>query len=331
MENTSKVERKRIGILIINLGTPDSPTKNGLKKYLNQFLMDKRVIDFPRFLWIPILKLIILNTRPKKSAKLYKSIWTKNGSPLLYYSKRITNKITEYFGADISVILGMRYGSPSIKQAMESLKNKKISNILILPLYPQAGSPTTSSTFDAVSDFLRNDPWTPDLRFVSGYHDHDGYINALADSIDYSFKNNNIPDQLIFSFHGMPNRYLKKGDPYYFFCHETARLTANKLNLNENSYKIAFQSRFGYEEWLRPYINELIIEHAKADTEYIQVISPGFSVDCLETLEEINIQYRELFINNGGKRFEYIRCLNDGKNHIQIFKSIIKSNIKDWK
>ena len=330
MKNEFQGSKHKIGVLITNLGTPDSPSKKDLKKYLNQFLMDNRVIDLPRILWVPLLKLIILNTRPKTSAKLYKKIWTEKGSPLLVFSKNIIRKLSKKFDQNIVLDLGMRYGSPSISKAMESFKNKNISKILVLPLYPQAGSPTTSSTFDAVSEILKNDLWMPQLRFVSGYHDINGYINALAKSIEISFNNHGTPDQLLFSFHGMPKRYLENGDPYYCFCHKTARLTAEKLNLKENSYKIAFQSRFGREEWLQPYIDELIIDLAKRGTKKIQIISPGFSVDCLETLEEINIQYRNSFMNNGGEKFEYIPCLNDGETHINLIKTIIDQNIKDW-
>ena len=196
--------------------------------------------------------------------------------------------------------------------------------------YPQAGSPTTSSTFDAVTDYLRNISWMPDLRFVSGYHDHNAYISALVRSVNNSFNEHGRPDKLIFSFHGMPYRYLEKGDPYYCFCHKTARLTAEKLDLDEYSYDIAFQSRFGSDKWLEPYIDRLLVNEANNGTKYIQVISPGFAVDCLETLEEISIQYRELFISNGGKRFEYIPCLNDGQDQLDLIRSIIDDSISGW-
>ena len=330
MKNEYIDSNKKIGVLISNLGTPDSPSRKDLKKYLNQFLMDKRVIDLPRLLWIPILKIIILNIRPRKSAKLYKSIWTDKGSPLMVFSKNILKKLSDSIDDRITVALGMRYGSPSIKEAMDIFKKEKISKILVFPLYPQAGSPTTSSTFDAVTDYLRNISWMPDLRFVSGYHDHNAYISALVRSVNNSFNEHGRPDKLIFSFHGMPYRYLEKGDPYYCFCHKTARLTAEKLDLDEYSYDIAFQSRFGSDKWLEPYIDRLLVNEANNGTKYIQVISPGFAVDCLETLEEISIQYRELFISNGGKRFEYIPCLNDGQDQLDLIRSIIDDSISGW-
>ena len=330
MKNEYIDSNKKIGVLISNLGTPDSPSRKDLKKYLNQFLMDKRVIDLPRLLWIPILKIIILNIRPRKSAKLYRSIWTDKGSPLMVFSKNILKKLSDSIDDRITVALGMRYGSPSIKEAMDIFKKEKISKILVFPLYPQAGSPTTSSTFDAVTDYLRNISWMPDLRFVSGYHDHNAYISALVRSVKNSFSEHGRPDKLIFSFHGMPYRYLEKGDPYYCFCHKTARLTAEKLDLDEYSYDIAFQSRFGSDKWLEPYIDRLLVNEANNGTKYIQVISPGFAVDCLETLEEISIQYRELFISNGGKRFEYIPCLNDGQDQLDLIRSIIDDSIRGW-
>ena len=330
MKNEYIDSNNKIGVLISNLGTPDSPSRKDLKKYLNQFLMDKRVIDLPRLLWIPILKIIILNIRPRKSAKLYRSIWTDKGSPLMVFSKNILKKLSDSIDDRITVALGMRYGSPSIKEAMDIFKKEKISKILVFPLYPQAGSPTTSSTFDAVTDYLRNISWMPDLRFVSGYHDHNAYISALVRSVKNSFSEHGRPDKLIFSFHGMPYRYLEKGDPYYCFCHKTARLTAEKLDLDEYSYDIAFQSRFGSDKWLEPYIDRLLVNEANNGTKYIQVISPGFAVDCLETLEEISIQYRELFISNGGKRFEYIPCLNDGQDQLDLIRSIIDDSISGW-
>ncbi|MDP6170040.1 MAG: ferrochelatase [Candidatus Marinimicrobia bacterium] len=321
---------KNIGVIITNLGTPDSPTKKDLKKYLNQFLMDKRVIDLPRILWIPILKCIILNIRPRRSAKLYRSIWTKEGSPLMVFSKNIVNRLSNDLDENMTIILGMRYGSPSIQDAMDTLKKKNISKILVLPLYPQAGSPTTSSTFGVISGHTNNINWMPNLRFISGYHDHDKYIMALVESIDQSFKKNGTPDLLLFSFHGMPQRYLEKGDPYYCFCQKTARLTAKQLNLEEGEFKVAFQSRFGTEKWLEPYVDRLLVNGAKNGLRHVQVISPGFSVDCLETLEEISIQYRELFLNNGGEKFEYIPCLNDSDTHIDLIKTIIDENIQNW-
>ena len=228
MENQFSNYSDKIGILLTNLGTPDSPTPKSLRKYLNQFLMDQRVVDLPRALWVPILKLIILNIRPKKSAKLYDKIWTEEGSPLLAISKKIVENINIKFQnkSNFFITLGMRYGSPSIQKAMNFFKENEVSKILVFPLYPQSGSPTTSSTFDAVNNFLKTEPWIPHLRFISGYHDEFDYIELLAKSVEESFSTKGKPEKLIFSFHGMPLRYLKNGDPYYCFSHKTARLVA---------------------------------------------------------------------------------------------------------
>ncbi len=333
MKNEFIDKDKQIGVLLTNLGTPDSPSSKDLKKYLNEFLMDKRVVDLPRIFWIPLLKLIILNVRPKNSAKLYKKIWTEDGSPLMAISKKILNKTQSLMQdnhPNIHFDLGMRYGNPSILNALKRFKDKAISKILIIPLYPQAGSPTTASTIDAVNNYLNDQNWIPNLRFVSGYHDNRDYINAVSNSIESSFKKNGKPDKLLFSYHGMPKRYLEEGDPYYCFCHKTTRLITEKLNLPASNFEMAFQSRFGYETWLQPYIDERITDLAKNGVRHIQVVSPGFSADCLETLEEINIQYKKLFYNNGGKEFTYIPCLNDDKPQINMIKKIIEDNIQGW-
>ena len=332
MENQFSNYSNKIGILLTNLGTPDSPTPKSLRRYLNQFLMDQRVVDLPRALWVPILKLIILNVRPKKSAKLYDKIWTEEGSPLLAISKKIVKSIDKKFEnkGNFFVILGMRYGNPSIQKAMEFFKKKEVSKILVFPLYPQSGSPTTSSTFDAVNNYLKTEPWIPHLRFISGYHDESDYIELLAKSVEESFLANGKPEKLIFSFHGMPLRYLKNGDPYYCFSHKTARLVAEKLKLKKNEYDLAFQSRFGREEWLKPYIEDIIENYKKEGIKSLQIISPAFSVDCLETLEEINIQYKKLFLEGGGEKFHYIPCLNDSRGHIEMIERIIEKNIQGW-
>ena len=332
MQKEFEGKNKQIGVLITNLGTPDSPTKKGLKKYLNQFLMDRRVVDISRLLWVPLLKLIILNVRPRKSAKLYESIWTEDGSPLLAISKKILDRLKDTFKQDRNIFfdLGMRYGNPSIDKALKQFKDKGISKIIVLPLYPQAGSPTTSSTMDAVNKFLSEQSWTPNLRFISGYHDNDNYIDSISKSIEDSFSKNGKPDKLIFSYHGMPERYLHEGDPYFCFCHKTTRLVAEKLKLSNNDYEMAFQSRFGYEKWLQPYVDEMIPSLAKNGTKHLQIISPGFSSDCLETLEEIDIQYRELFEEHGGEKYSYIPCLNDSDDQIKLIKNLIMNNSKGW-
>lgn len=323
---------KKIGILVTNLGTPDNPDKKSLKRYLKEFLSDSRVVDYNPVLWKVILYGIILNIRPKRSAKLYKSIWTEQGSPLLVNMKEIVQKLEAIHkkNNNLHFELGMRYGNPSIENALEGFKEKKISKILVLPLYPQAGSPTNSSTYDEVSRVFSKWPWVPSLRFINGYHDRNDYISALSESINSVTSNCTDIEKIIFSFHGMPVRYLNEGDPYYCFCHKTARLVAEELELNQSQYTLAFQSRFGREEWLQPYIDEEIIKNAKGGVKKLHVISPGFSVDCLETLEEIQIQYNDLFKRNGGDQLVYIPCLNSGDAHIKVIGNIINENLDGW-
>ena len=322
--------QEKVGILITNLGTPDNPDSKSLRKYLKQFLSDKRVVDYNRLLWWLILNIIILNVRPRKSAKLYESIWTDKGSPLLVNMQSIVKKLQSK-NKDVHIKLGMRYGNPSIEEALNYFKNKNIFKILVLPLYPQAGSPTNSSTFDEISRVLNSWPWLPNLRFINGYHDHEDYILAVSNSIKKSTSNCDDIEKIIFSFHGMPVRYLNEGDPYYCFCHKTARLVAERLKLSEDKYILSFQSRFGSEEWLQPYIDDEIVRLAKNGVKNLHIISPGFSVDCLETLEEIKIQYDELFKENGGDSLTYIPCLNDHNDHIELIDKLIKVNMSDWR
>ena len=322
--------QQKIGILITNLGTPDNPDPKSLRKYLKQFLSDKRVVDYNRLLWWFILNIIILNVRPRKSAKLYESIWTDKGSPLLVNMQSIVKKIQSR-NEGVQIQLGMRYGNPSIEEALNHFKNQNIYKILVLPLYPQAGSPTNSSTFDEISRVLNGWPWLPNLRFINGYHDHEDYITAISNSIKKSTSNCDEIEKIIFSFHGMPVRYLNEGDPYYCFCHKTARLIAERLKLSADKYILSFQSRFGSEEWLQPYIDDEIVRLAKNGVKKLHIISPGFSVDCLETLEEIKIQYDELFKENGGDSLTYISCLNDHDDHIELIDKLIKVNMSDWR
>lgn len=322
--------QQKIGILITNLGTPDNPDPKSLRKYLKQFLSDKRVVDYNRLLWWLILNVIILNVRPRKSAKLYESIWTDKGSPLLVNMQSIVKKIQSR-NEGVQIQLGMRYGNPSIEEALNHFKNQNIYKILVLPLYPQAGSPTNSSTFDEISRVLNSWPWLPNLRFINGYHDHEDYITAISNSIKKSTSNCDEIEKIIFSFHGMPVRYLNEGDPYYCFCHKTARLIAERLKLSADKYILSFQSRFGTEEWLQPYIDDEIVRLAKNGVKQLHIISPGFSVDCLETLEEIKIQYDELFKENGGDSLTYIPCLNDHDDHVELIDKLIKVNMSDWR
>lgn len=331
MKEFDKNYSKKIGILITNLGTPDNPDKKSLRRYLKQFLSDRRVVDYNPILWKIILYGIILNIRPKRSAKLYKSIWTDHGSPLLKNMNDIVHGLNSMFeDENIMIELGMRYGNPSIESALEKFKTNNIIKILVLPLYPQAGSPTNSSTLDELSSVFSRWPWVPNLRFINGYHDREDYILALCNTIESSVDGKEEIEKIIFSFHGMPFRYLKDGDPYYCFCHKTARLVAEKLQLEDHQHCLAFQSRFGREEWLKPYIDDEIVKFANEGVKRLHIISPGFSVDCLETLEEIKIGYSELFEENGGDELVYIPCLNNSEEHIKLIKNILDDNLDGW-
>ena len=323
----------KTGVLLTNLGTPDEPTTPSLKKYLRQFLSDGRVIETPKAIWWLILNGIILNTRPAKSAKNYKSVWTEEGSPLLLYTKKQKELIKSHLDKKYSNLvfdIGMRYGNPSIKKGLNNLRNQNCDRIVVLPLYPQYCAATTGSTFDAVSEELQQWRWVPSLRFIGSYYDQPLYIKALRNSIEDFWSKNKKPSKLIFSYHGIPKKYLDKGDPYHCFCRKTTRLVAEEMKLPEGSYMTTFQSRFGPAEWLQPYTDKTIEGLAKDGVENIHVISPAFSSDCLETIEELNEENREIFMENGGKEFGYIPCLNDREDHINLLTSLLENELHGW-
>ena len=323
----------RTGILLVNLGTPDAPTTPALRRYLKEFLSDPRVIEVPRLLWFFILRVILL-IRPSRSARAYRKVWTEQGSPLLAISKDQRDALRSAIGkrcaGPVSVELGMRYGNPSIASAMDVLRRENVQRLLVLPLYPQYSGATTASGFDALADYLKQVRWLPELRFVTEYHDRDGYIRALADSVREHWETNGRGERLMFSFHGLPKRYLLEGDPYHCQCHKTARLVAEKLDLKADEYVVSFQSRVGREEWLRPYTDETVEQLAKEGLKSLDVICPGFSADCLETLEEIAMQNAELFEQAGGEKLNYIPCLNDREDHVRFLADLCVEKISDW-
>ena len=325
---------ERLGILITNLGTPDAPTPSAVRRYLREFLWDPRVIEIARPLWWVILQVILL-LRPARSARAYKKVWTESGSPLLVIARRQLDALQTELGKRLpgpfSISLGMRYGNPSLRQALDQLRKDNAQRILILPLYPQYSATTTASTFDAVSRELQNWRRLPELRFINHYHDLPGYISALAASIKEHWEQQGRGELLLFSFHGIPKRYLLNGDPYHCQCQKTARLVAEKLELKDEDWQISFQSRVGREEWLRPYTDETIVELAEGGHEKIDVVCPGFSADCLETLEEIVIQNKEIFINRGGRELSYIPALNDRADHIRFLADLITNHAQGWK
>jgi len=322
------------GILITNLGTPDAPTPAAVRRYLAEFLSDPRVIEMPRWLWWLALHGVILRIRPPRAAKAYASVWDENGSPLLHLSQRLHNKLQQtceqHFPGPVKVALAMRYGNPSIEAGLEKLRAANAQRILLLPLYPQYSATTTATTFDRVSEIFKQWRWQPELRTIQHYHDHPAYIQAVANSITTFQQQHGKPDKLLFSFHGLPKRYLLAGDPYFCECHKTARLVAEQLRLDPDQWQLSFQSRFGREEWLQPYTDHILKEWGKGDIRHVQVISPGFAVDCLETLEEIDEQNREFFLQAGGKEFHYIPALNEQDAHADMLLDIIKQHSKGW-
>ncbi len=321
--------KPKIGVLISNLGTPEAPTPKALRVYLAEFLADSRVVDLPRILWWIILHGVILRIRPAKSAAAYREIWTEQGSPLMVISraqfKAIETGLSQGTDYEYSVALGMRYGKPSLESAIKQLREADVDEIIVLPLYPQNSCSTTASTFDVVSELLRKGRDIPSVRFISHYHAHPLYIEALANSIREAWQNNR-GEKLVFSFHGTPQRYKDEGDPYYEQCLQTAALVASSLQLEESQWRVSFQSRFGREPWLQPYTDHLLQQMAAGGVKRVDVICPGFSADCLETLEEIAVENRDYFINAGGEAFQYIPALNKRADHIKALVEIIKSN-----
>ena len=329
MENNKKhpqVNFGKTGVLIINLGTPDSTSWLDIRKYLKEFLSDRRVIEVNPILWQIILNVFILNLRPSKTAKAYKEIWMKdiNKSPLLYYTELQAKKLNQKIGSEkILVDFAMRYGNPSIKSKLNLLKEKGCENVIILPLYPQYAAATTATVCDEVYRSLMKMRWQPSLQIIPHYESEPLYVDALVKSIKKKISEINWkPDLIIASYHGIPQKYFDKGDPYQCYCQKTTRLMNEKFQ--EISIETTFQSRFGPDKWLTPYTDKTLENLPNKGKKNILMICPGFSSDCVETLEEINIQARETFINSGGERFEFIPCLNDNPDHIYLLESLVK-------
>lgn len=324
----------KTAVLLINLGSPQAPTKQALRPYLAEFLSDPRVIDLPRWQWLPILYGIVLNVRPKKSAEAYKQIWWDEGSPLLVITQRQTaalraNLATHGLG-HIVVDYAMRYGEPSIAGKLQGLAAQGVEHLLVLPMYPQYADATTASVFDGVAQALAKQRFIPELRVVRNWHDHPLYIAALAASVRRHFAEHGTPQRLMLSFHGVPKRYLLEGDPYFCQCHKTGRLLAEALALDEEAYQLVFQSRFGNEEWLQPYADKTLEVLPKQGVTSVSVMCPGFSADCLETLEEMAMGNRELFLSSGGERYDYIPCLNDDAAHIELLSALVRQHGQGW-
>jgi ferrochelatase len=320
-------------ILLCNLGTPDAPTTPALRRYLAEFLSDSRVVEIPRPIWWLILHGIILRFRPKKSAAKYASIWMAEGSPLKVWTQKQSVMLRGYLGVrghTVEVRFAMRYGNPSIASQLDQLKADGVTRVLILPAYPQYSAATTASVFDAVYSWAARARQIPEFRFINHYHDAPGYIAALADKIRAYWRKNGQAEQLVMSFHGVPERTLMLGDPYHCECQKTARLLAEKLGLTKNRYKVTFQSRFGSAKWLQPYTEPTLIKMAQAGVKSVDVLCPGFTGDCLETLEEISMEARHAFLEAGGKTFNYIPCLNDSPEWLAALAEFSVQHLAGW-
>lgn len=325
-----------VGVLLLNLGTPDAPTAKAVRSYLRQFLSDTRVVEIPRLIWLPILHGIILNTRPSKSAKKYAGIWLKEGSPLKVYTERQTKLLQGYLGESLPknvpvvVDYAMRYGNPSVESKLLAMRAQGCQKIVCIPLYPQYAASATASALDAVFSTLQQMRNQPAIRTVQSFHDHPLYIKALAARVNQYWQTNGRPDKIIFSFHGVPQASLDKGDPYHCYCHKTARLLADALGLGEHDYRIAFQSRFGKAAWLKPYLSPMLKELGQARLKTLDVFCPGFVADCLETLEEIAQEGAEDFTHAGGGQLRYIPALNDSHEWIHALHHIVQDNLQGW-
>ncbi|MBG9387469.1 ferrochelatase [Caenimonas aquaedulcis] len=320
------------GILYCNLGTPDEPTAPAVRRYLAEFLSDPRVVEIPRALWLPLLHGVILPLRSGKSAAKYASIWTSDGSPLRVWTEKQAKLLQGKLGENghrVMVRHAMRYGSPSIASQLDALKAEGATRILVLPAYPQYSGTTTASIVDAVTQWSSRIRHLPEIRFVNRYHNDEGYIAALARKLELFWRANGRPEQLVMSFHGVPERALHLGDPYHCECYKTARLVAGKLGLAQQDFTVSFQSRFGKAKWLEPYTDATLRTLGKKGAR-IDVICPGFTSDCLETLEEIAMEGRHTFLQAGGKEFRYIPCLNDDQGGVAALAGVAERHLAGW-
>nr|GIR51643.1 MAG: ferrochelatase 2 [Gammaproteobacteria bacterium] len=322
-QNFQHENEQKKGVLIAYLGTPDSPDVLSVRRYLKEFLSDPRIIEVPKIIWWFVLNIFILNFRSFNSARLYKSIWTDGGSPLLVNCIKIKEKVQKSLPSNYQVALGMRYGNPSIKSALNELKEANCRDIEVITLFPHYSATTVGSIFDAVSTEIKSWRWVPSVKFLNSYHDNPLLIEILSKRIKKSFESQGKPDKLVFSYHSIPKKYFDSGDPYHCLCQKTSRLIAEKLSLDEKDYITAFQSRFGPSEWLKPYTSETMKSLPKEGIKSVQVVSPGFGVDNLETLQEIDIENKEYFEDAGGENFHYIPCLNDDDDHVEFLISLI--------
>lgn len=328
-----KVRFGRVGVLIINLGTPSGTDYRSMRRYLSEFLSDRRVIEYPRAIWQPILQLVVLTRRPFTAGQAYRSIWMKEAdeSPLAYYTRETAHGLAKRFGQDISFDYAMRYGAPSIPDRLKAMKDEGCDRILILPLYPQYSATTTATVVDKVADTLKRMRWQPAIRVVPPFYNHPAYIEEVANGIvATTSKMKQPPDRVLLSFHGVPKSYLKRGDPYHCFCQVTARLVGQTLENYGMATEISFQSRFGPEEWLKPYSSDRFKELPGEGVKNLIVASPGFVADCVETLEEIAEEGREDFLEAGGENFVFSPCLNASEGAFRMYETIIGTELAGW-
>jgi protoporphyrin/coproporphyrin ferrochelatase len=323
----------KTGVLLINLGTPDAPTAPAIRRFLREFLSDRRVVNLPPALWYPVLYGFILPLRPRRLVRAYSSIWGADGSPLLALSRKLAGsfrqELTRMAGRDTPVALGMRYGTPSLRTALDELETHRPSRLLVLPLYPQYSGTTTASALDGVGLALQHRDWQPSITVVNDYHDHDGYIAALRDSVQAHWQAYGRGEKLLMSFHGIPMKYVEAGDPYLAQCRVTARALAEALSLPESAWEICFQSRVGRARWTSPYVEARLVDLARSGVNTVDVVCPGFAVDCLETLEEIALRDKALFESAGGQSLRYIPALNDQPAHAAALARITTARLSD--
>lgn len=324
-----------VGVLLVNLGTPDGTDRKSMRRYLEEFLTDRRVIEWPRALWYPILYGIVLNTRPAKKGRDYATIWNteRNESPLRTFTRSQGEKLAARLGAEdnVRVDWAMRYGTPSIAERMQALKDQGCDRILVFPLYPQYAAATTATVNDMVYRFLLKARWQAALRTVPPYHDDPVYIDALARSIESHLATLDFePEVVITSFHGIPQSYFKRGDPYHCHCMKTARLLRERLGWDKERLRVTFQSRFGPEEWLQPYTDKTVEALAKSGVKKLAIVAPGFVSDCLETLEELAVENGEIFMHNGGEKFSFIPCMNDSEPGMDVIEHVVRRELGGW-
>jgi ferrochelatase len=332
--DSSTRREEAIGVLLVNSGSPDSLQISDVRRFLRGLLSDPRVIETPRALWLPILHGIILRTRPRSVAKKYRKIWTAEGSPLLVHSRQLQAKVVRELAArtiaPFQVEIAMLYSKPSVKESLARLREAGVKKILVVPLFPQYCGATTAAVFDQVSAELKSWRWLPELRLVFDYSTHARYIEALAASVRERWAQHGPTRHLVVSFHGIPREYAANGDPYYFKAYATARRLAAELSLNEGEWTVSFQSRFGPAEWLKPYTSDLMAELPKRGIDEVTVICPGFAIDCLETIEEIEVENRAYFEAAGGRRFQYVPALNASPDHAKLLGDLVEQHSQGW-